>query len=149
MQVMTCIACEVTGEHHLVFQNLLPAPPHPKPSLQTTVWAIPFFSGALWLCCRGLRVSCRYLNPACNLISSANQKPAWLVTFTKLAVKYRAAERYNDFVPSVILWKPSEKHQSCSLVSSCVTFRNSTAGLLAFPTSQQRSTPFYRPRLQT
>lgn len=29
----------------------------------------------------------------------------WLVTITKLAVKYRAAERYNDFVPSAIFKK--------------------------------------------
>lgn len=55
------------------------------------------------------------------MLSEDKQTSFWLVTVTKLAEKYRAAERYNDFVPSAIFPK-QHKHQSHNLVSSsCVT----------------------------
>lgn len=81
----------------------------------------------------------RCLSPLNNIYVIRGSATSFLlVTVTKLAEKYRAAERYNDFVPSAIFAK-QHKHQSHNLVSSsCVTLtkKNTSEGLLAIPISQ-------------
>lgn len=91
-----------------------------------------------------------YLPPSNNFY--VIRRPAtsfWLVTVTKLAEKYRAAERYNDFVPSAIF--AEHKHQSHNLVSSSYDKKkNISEGLLAIPTSQlSDQAPFDHPPYQT
>lgn len=66
----------------------------------------------------------RYLAPSNNFfhVIRISATSLWLVTVTKSAGKYRAAERYNDFVPSAIFAK-QYKRQS-SLFFLCHAYKN-------------------------